>query len=283
MASATTSSEQVTRMSQSLRGLTILVAPDDPPAELTEELSNHGARVLTWPRLEIVPPDSFAALDEAIENLFGYDWLILPNVNAADFFLRRFQDLGHQISELDARRVCALDEGTQERFEESQVHVDLVPDASATTSVIAALGTYVGCREALTGLNLLFPRAAISRDQLPQALEDAGARVDVVPVYHAAGPNNSELVQLSVLIESGGIDCLVFTSPANVRVFSQVFDTSDLSPLLREVAVACADLVTTQAARTLGLRAPIISPSTSEVAELVSAIASHFQSPSSEP
>lgn len=260
----------------SLPGRTILVAPDDAQAgDLTVELTRHSARVLVCPRIEIVEPDNFAALDEAIQNLFGYDWLIFANPNAAGFFLRRFQNLRHEISELDALRVCALDDGTRQQLEEAQVHVDLVPERFTTDGVLAALETYNGGRDSLRGLNLLLPRAAISRNYLRQALEDAGARVDVVTAYRTAGSHTSELVQLKVLLESGGIDCIIFTTPASVRTFSQLLDTNDLSRLLKEVAVACADEATTQAATDFGLRAQIISAE-STISELARAIASHF-------
>src|SRR5712692_756823 len=157
---------------QALAGRTIWIAPSGDH-ELAEELTRQGARVITWPKIEIIDPESFAALDEAIQNLFGYDWLVLANINAAGFFLRRLQNLGHEISELDALRVCALDDATRQQLEESRVHVDLVPEKLATEGVMAALETYLGGRDALRGLNFLLPRAAISRDPLPKALEDA--------------------------------------------------------------------------------------------------------------
>src|SRR5229473_481087 len=175
----------------SLANRTILVAASEVH-EIVSELMNHGARVLTWPSVEIVEPDGYAALDEAIENLFGYDWLVFANLNAVVLFLRRLQHLGHEISELDALRVCALDEATRQLLEESRVHVDLVPERFTTQAVMAALETYVGGKDALRGLNLLLPRAAISRDPLPQALEAAGARVDWVAAYRTV-PNNTEL------------------------------------------------------------------------------------------
>ena len=239
-------------------GRTILVAPDDTQnRELTVELTRRGARVITCPKVEVIDPESFVALDEAIQNLFGYDWLILANPNAAGFFLRRFQNLSHEISELDALRVCALSDATRQQLEEAHVHVDLVPERFTTEGVLAALETYNGGRESLRGLNFLLPRAAISRDYLRLALEDVGARVDVVTAYRTAGSHNSELVQLNVLLEGGGIDCIVFTTPASVRTFSQLLDTNGLSRLLKEVAVACVGPATADAATEFGLRAEI--------------------------
>lgn len=49
-------------------------------------LEGYGARVVSCPTIEIVEPESFAPLDEAIGNLYGYDWLIFTSVNGVDFF-----------------------------------------------------------------------------------------------------------------------------------------------------------------------------------------------------
>lgn len=262
-----------TSIKQSLAGRTILVAPDD--GELATEFVHDGARVLVWPRIEIVEPDNYRALDEAIQNLFGYDWLIFANVNAAGFFLRRLQNLGHEISELDALRVCAFSDATRQQLEESHVHVDLVAETFATDGLMAAIETYNGGRDSLRGLNFLLPRAAISRDYLRQAIEDSGARVDVVVAYRTAGSHNSELVQLSVLLEGGGIDCVVFTTPASVRDFSQLLDTDDLSRLLKEVVVVCLDNNTARIAAEFGLQDHLV-PTEPGAAPLVSALTAHL-------
>lgn len=272
----------MTETNQSLDGRAVLLAPDDTQnRELTVELTGHGARVITCPKVEIIDPESFVALDEAIRNLFGYDWLIFANINAAGFFLRRLRNLGHEISEMDTLRVCAVDEATRQQLEESHVHVDLVSETLATDGVAAALEAYNGGGGSLSGLNFLVPRAASSRDRLRQTLEDAGARVDVVAAYRTAGLQNSELVQLSVLLEGGGIDCVVFTTSAEVGEFAALFDTNDLSRLLEEVAVACLDRVTTQSATTFGLRAQI-TPAEA-IPELARAIASYFSKGHTQP
>ena len=261
---------------QPLVGRTILIPPDDVHnRELSAELTRHGARVIAWPKVEIVDPESFADLDEAIQNLFGYDWLIFANTHAAGFFLRRLQNLGHEIGELDALRVCALDAATRQQLEEAHVHVDLSPERPATDGVLAALETYTGGPNSLRGRTFLLPRATISRDYLRQAIAAAGARADSVAAYRTAGSYDSELVQLSVVLEGGGIDCVVFTTPPSVRDFSQLFDTNDLPRLLTDVVVACVDEAATQAAAEFEL-CPQITPVEFTIPELARAISSCF-------
>ncbi|MDQ3907734.1 MAG: uroporphyrinogen-III synthase, partial [Acidobacteriota bacterium] len=96
-------------------------------AEFAAELERYGARVVPCPTIEIVEPESYAPLDEAIENLFGYDWLVFTSVNGVEFFLRRLKTLGRDVSELDDLRVCAIGDATAERLSDAFVHVDVVP------------------------------------------------------------------------------------------------------------------------------------------------------------
>ena len=259
---------------QSLSGRTLLISPNDSSGELARELEDCGARVLTWPILDIGEPENHEALDEAIGNLFGYDWLIFQNINAVNFLLRRFQNLGHEIGELDAVRVCGLGEETVRELEESQVHVDVIPDRLSSQAIFAAIETYVGGREPLRGLNFLVPSAGAPRGYLPEALEDAGGRVDLIPAYRTCSANDPG--RLNALLTGGGIDCIAFTNASEVREFAQVFDTNDLDRLLADVAVGCVDDRAAQAASLLGLTADIISQE-AEAPALAQAIGFYFR------
>lgn len=257
-----------------LAGRTVLIAPSGAP-ELTTELERYGARVLTWPKLDVRALDNCDALDESIENLFGYDWLIVRNANAVDFFLRRFQELGHEISELDALRVCGVGEEAVSKLESAQVHVDVIPDRPSSQAVCGAIETYAGGPDALRGLTFLIPGAGASRDYLPAALQDAGARVDLVATYLTCTANDPTLARITTLLTGEGIDCIAFTTPSEQLEFASLFDTSDLGQFLSGVAVACLDENTADEAVRFSLTADII-PLKSSLPALAQAIADNL-------
>jgi len=259
---------------RSLTGRTVLVSPTGT-RELTTELEGLGARVLTWPKLDIRALDNYEALDEAIENLFGYDWLIFRNVNAVDCFQRRFQELGHEISELDSLRVCGVGEESVHKLEASQVHLDVIPDRLSSQAAFGAIETYAGGRDAFRGLNFLIPGSATSRDYLPEALQDAGARVDLVTTYRTCSANNPALARINALVTGGGIDCVAFTTSAEVKEFAAVFDANDLNRLVDGIAVGCIDETTVQTIAGFSLTANIV-PKESTAPALAQAIALHF-------
>ena len=226
--------------SKDLSGRTILIAPSALRA-LIVELERYGARVICWPDIEIGHPEKFTALDEAIENLFGYDWLIFRNINAVDCFRRRFRELGRDMSDLDALSVCAIGEATKVRLEAFRIHVDVIPDRLSSVSALGAIERYVGGRDSLAGMNFLIPRAAIASDSLTRSLEAAGARGDEVTTYSTCAADNPDLAQIKGLLSGGGIDCISFAESSEVRDLATVFDTNDLCLLLDGVVVACMD------------------------------------------
>jgi uroporphyrinogen III methyltransferase / synthase len=261
---------------QPLAGRTIIITrPREQASRFAAELERLGARAIICPTIEIVEPESLAALDDALENLFGYDWIIFTSANGVEHFMRRLQTLGHDLSELDGLRVCAIGDATAEKLRVERVHVDLVPEQFKAEGVYAALEAFLGGRESLRRLNFLIPRAAVARDYLPRALEEAGARVDVVAAYRTVRPLNPDLPRINALLAGGTIDCIAFTSSSTVRNFAELFDTSDLSQVLRDVAVACIGDVTAATASEYGLQTEIM-PAEFTISALVGAIVDHF-------
>lgn len=244
-------------------------------AEFAAELERYGARVVVCPTIEIAEPESYAVLDEAITNLFGYDWLIFTSVNGVDFFLRRFAHLGREVTELDELKVCAVGDATVERLSDAQVHVDVMPQQFKAEGVFAALESYLGGASELDRLNFLIPRAAVARDYLPRALEAAGARVDVAPAYRTVAPQTTDRARVEALLVGGAIDCVTFTSASTVRNFAQLFDTNDLSALLAGVRVACIGDVTAETAAEYGLRVDV-QPAEFTTPALARAVAEHY-------
>src|SRR5690348_10433832 len=168
-------------------------------AEFASELENYGAKVIVCPTIEIAEPESYERLDEAIDHLYGYDWLIFTSANAIEFFLRRLNNRGLKVEDLDEIKVCAIGQASADKLRDAHVHVDVIPAHAKAEGVFAALSEFVGGAEHLHGLNILLPRAAVGRDYLPKALEDAGARVDVVTAYRTVVPADLERDRKSVV------------------------------------------------------------------------------------
>lgn len=248
---------------------TILLSPSDAGTQLSNALARLGASLVTWPELKINIAENGFALDEAIENLFGYDWLILKNDCAAKYFLRRFRKL-NSADDLDHLRVLVIGETAAEQLIESQIHVDIALDRFSARDVFRAIEAYLGGGDSLAGLNVLIPGAGLGSEDFASRLAGAGARVDRITAYQTTN-EKYRLGQLKALMLGGGLTGVAFTSTTTVEEMGQLFDTKDLSSLLAEIRVSCRDAETRDTARRFGLAETSIpaGPSVENFANLI--------------
>ena len=75
---------------------------------------------------------------------------------------------------------------------------------------------------------------------------------------------------------AGSADCIAFTSSSTVRNLALLFDTHDLSRVLKDLKIACIGDVTAATAKEYGLSVDI-QPTNFNVCELARAIADHYQ------
>lgn len=262
-------------MNQPLSGKTVVITRAATQAsEFAKALEQYGAKVVLCPTIEISDPESYDRLDEAIDHLYGYDWLIFTSVNGVDFFLRRLAAKGKKVEDLDELKTCAIGEATADRLRDAHVHVDVIPAEFKAEGVFTALTNFIGGSERLQGVNVLLPRAAVARDYLPKALEEAGARVDVVTAYRTVVPENLDRGRLSAML-AGDADCIAFTSSSTVKNLALLFDTIDLSKILDGVAIACIGDITADTAAEYGLRVDI-QPEQFTIPALAEAIATYY-------
>jgi uroporphyrinogen-III synthase len=247
-------------------GRSILIGPR--LSDIEPALRAHALDVMMWPPLAIHPAESSDALHEAIENLFGYDWLIFINVDAVRFFLERLIKEGHEVSEIDALRVCAIGEQAAAALEQSQVHVDVFATAGSATCVLEQIADYTGGRQALSRLNFLIPHASIGREYPKDELEAAGARADVIVAYQTvAGNDATRLAVLQTLLLADSIDAVAFADQGEVEDFARIFATNDLTRLLKTPAVFIAAQQPATIAAQLGVPSAIQSSSKDAMVE----------------
>ena len=233
----------------------LLVAPE---SNLTPQFESAGFQAITWPRLQLTPLENSANLDEAIANLYGYDWIMFINTDAVRFFIERVEQQSRDISDLDSLRVCAIGEATATALEHAQVHVDVVVTQTNPAAILERLATYAGGIAHLDRLSFLLPQAAIGRDYLKEHVEDLGARADVVMTYQTvANEDLTRLVGLRSMLLTGSVDAVVFSSPDEVSEVARVFDTNNLESLLRNTSVFAIGDDTTTAAQAAGISQPL--------------------------
>lgn len=235
--------------------------------EFGQQLQAAGAEPIYCPMIEIVPPESFAALDRSIDRLDETDFLILTSANAVEAFFGRLDDL-----DLDARALAnvslvAVGPKTAEALTNFGLKPDMIPADYRAEGVIEML------RASVAGKRVLYPRAELAREVIPQQLADAGATVDDPVAYRSIIPETSGEALRGAF--EAGVDLITFSASSMVNNLVALLDTEDLK-MDRQVPVASIGPLTSETARAAGLNV-VIEPKESTLDAMLTAMINYYK------
>ncbi len=236
-----------------LFGKTIVVTRSrDQASEFADQLSEWGAHVIEFPTIEIAKPDTIHPLDEAINNINSYHWLVFTSINGVDAFFQRLFELGRDIRDLKGIKLCAIGPATESGIEKYHIKVDCRPPKFVAESVVEELKKVT----VIKGEKFLLPRADIARSFLPEELRKLGGEVTDLVAYKTimAQPKN---VNLAEKIKNGEVHIVTFTSSSTVRNFVQIIGEKNIAGLNGHVQYASIGPITTQTAEEMGLHVTI--------------------------
>lgn len=215
-------------------------------SDLSRELVDLGADCLEYPMIQIAPINDFGPLDQAIETLSDYHWLIFTSVNGVNAFLGRLFKKGKDIRSVGHMKTAVIGPATQKKLLENGITSDIVPETYRAESIISAFS-----KEDIRGKRILLPRAREARPILPKELAKMGAMVDEVGVYRTqtVDENTDQLIKT---LEEKRIDLVTFTSSSTAKNFKKLLPENRMPALMDNVAVASIGPITTQTATSLG-------------------------------
>ena len=239
-------------------------------SNLAQSLEALGCEVVAFPTIEIQPPESYRALDEAIESANRYEWLIFTSVNGVEHFFDRAKMLGKSFADFNAIAVAAIGPETAKRLEAEGLLCRLVPKQYQAEGLLESWNP-----EEMRGKRVLIPRAAQARDILPETLREWGAEVRVVEVYRTVTPR-ADAAGLLRALRAGEIDMVTFTSSSTVTNFAALVGGESLIEALGRTRIACIGPITQKTVEGLGGRADVVATDFT-IPGLVKAIIKYFE------
>jgi uroporphyrinogen-III synthase len=219
---------------------------------LTEGLRKLGAEVVDLPTIEIVPPDSYQPLDDALHALASYEWLIVTSANTVRAIGERLAALYIDPAILCSVKIAAVGSSTAAALHTLGASAALVPPQYVAESLVDAMRDRV-----TTGSRILLARANAARDVIPDALETLGATVEVVDAYRTVIPDGAVVAVRDLFASSSDVDDhgapLRKQAPPDAVTFTSSSTVKHFLALLADAAVT----------RPPGLRAISIGPITS--------------------
>lgn len=239
-------------------------------SDLLQLLNAAGADCLECPTIQIAPPDDWKLLDQAIQDLSEYHWLVFTSVNGVGFFFKRLFEIGKDVRALHHIQTACIGPATEKRLKDFGLTCDILPESYRAESVVEAFKT-----QKLAGKKILLPRAREARLILPQELSRMGAEVNEIPVYVTRIAEDNTTTLLANL-EEQRIDCVTFTSSSTVRNFKKLLPEASFEQLLAPVTVACIGPITEETARDLGFDVHLVAD-TYTIPGLVDALIDYYK------
>ena len=238
---------------------------------LAASLTELGADVIQCPTIEISPLADYAELDDALNRLPEYRWIIFTSVNGVRHFWLRLAQAGKDSRAIGSCKVAAIGPATAEALVRRGITPDFIPERYVAEGVLEGL---MACEDGdVKGKRFLLPRAARAREVLPDELRKAGAVVDVISAYEtvAAEHRKDEVLER---IREGRLDCVTFGSSSTVENFLSLIPASVLKEH-PEVQLAAIGPITADTLTAHGLPCHI-QPEEYTIPALVEALKEHF-------
>lgn len=221
-----------------LHGLrVVLLRSADRAGGMVQELIRRGAEVQLLPLIDFEFPQNTGALDAALGQPEGYDWLVVTSITTVSALKQRADALRTDLPALlGSLRIAAVGTMTLRALEAERLHVSLVPhnDQSAV-GLLAELPAGTG--------RILLPQADLADKSLEQGLTAKGWNVDAVVAYRtvdypaaaehrltvpgviAGGTAQAHVLDragLQAALAAGTIDAVVVSSPSIAKRFAAV-------------------------------------------------------------
>ena len=228
-----------------LHGHTVVVTRARAQASaLAGRLAELGATVIEAPAIRIEGRIGDAAVADAVKRIAAgaYDVVCLTSPNGAELLLEATSLAGLDARALAGTTIASIGPGTTRALRSH----GLRPDVSPAESISEALADEL-VKHGVAGKRVLLARAAQARDVLPERLRDAGAEVDVLPLYDTVRETLSD----ELLAKVAEADYVTFTSSSTVRYFVEAVGGAGHVPA-RSRLISIGP-ITSQTARDLGL------------------------------
>lgn len=241
-------------------------------SELVTLLRELGADVDELPTIRIQAvekKEERAAFVEMLLSAHQYDWIVFTSPNGVTSFFEAFYQHYQDARSLGAARIAAIGPGTEKKIREYRFSVDLIPPEFVAESLLEELK-----KVDVENLRILLPRASGARAFLATALEDLGAIVDDVPVYHTVPELEDQSGGLQRFCEEGA-DMITFTSGSSAQHFQALLKIRE-KEFPKHCHTASIGPVTSGVMKELGI--PVsVEASQHDIPGLVESIVRHFR------
>ena len=172
----------------------------------------HLGDIVHTPLIELNPPCSFEELDQVIQKINEFTYLIFTSRYAVYYFFNRLRFLHKDSRSLAGIKIASIGKITSVKLAEYGIIPDLEAKDESSRGLIDLFR-----EKNITHENILIPRSDKGLPMLPDGLSLLGNHVKTVTVYKNEIPSDYKKVDLN------DFDIVVFSSPSCVINFKTIY------------------------------------------------------------
>ncbi len=193
-------------------------------SSLVKRIEKLGGEAIEFPAIRISPVNPNKKLENAINKMEKYSYIIFTSVNGVKIFFENLNNLGYDARKLYGCKIVAIGSSTSKELENYGIKSDIIPKRFVGEEIYNIL------EERLTSNDsILIPRSGNARSYLVDELGKI-CNVDEIVTYETVLGNVDKEVVLDRL-EDGKIDYITFTSSSTVKNFVKMLGKENLHRL----------------------------------------------------
>jgi uroporphyrinogen-III synthase len=243
---------------------------------LFDLLRARGAQPISLPLVSFAPPQDFASVDAALQQLSRFDWIILTSANAVHALAARCATIGYDLRDLKKPpHVAVVGPATKQEAELAGFRVDYV----ARTHLGVALAEELS--DQLHSKRVFLPRSDRANPDLPAAIRRLAANVTEVVAYRTLPPGDLDR-ERAARVMADETDAVVFFSPSAVHNLTNLLGREQFAAAQNSIVIAAVGPVTAAALRESAIHRLVIAADTTSSA-VVAALEAYFGAAPSQP
>jgi len=247
----------------------MIIGSRDQTGAIAESLTECAAIAIEVPVVDVVSPADWGQLDDVLNAIGTFNWIMFRDGDAATFFFDRLWNLGKDVRILKHASLAAIEPEATKVLKRYGIKADLVIDEFTAEGIITAFHDITFNKQ-----NILIPLAKAAVETVSSKLRELGAEVTVAAAYEEVKPV-IDAAHILKLLKANKIAIIAFTSAPAVHAFAEMFANTDYKLLIGNTCIACIGTHTVKAADDHGLHADIVPKNHSREA-LVEALTEYF-------
>ena len=189
----------------------IITRSQEGISDIKKLFTNKGAKIYDFPAISIGDPDDLQPLDEALNEINDFHWIIFSSSNGIKFIDQRLRYFNSSLKECSKQiKIAVVGEKTAKTLDDFGIQADFIPPEFIAESLIEnfPISGY--------GLRVFLPRVQTGgRNLIAEEFRKAGSRVIEVAAYETRCPDSIPKETIDV-ISSRKVDAVIFSSGKTV-------------------------------------------------------------------